>query len=95
MTNQNLEEMTMIESPQSLTGADLAAIQGGKALPVAKAVTKAIPVLNAISSLYDGYEGYREARRSGKNVAESVGEGAAAVIAGVTYYDVWGPTPAY
>ena len=73
---------------------------GGAATQATKAVVgHALPILDAGTSLYDGYSAYSQARADNKGVAQSLGEGTIGAIRSFTLYDLWSPvflpTPAY
>ncbi|HEY1818072.1 MAG TPA: hypothetical protein VGG74_37275 [Kofleriaceae bacterium] len=57
------------------------------------------PILDAGTSLWDGYQSYSQARADHKSVAPSLGEGAVGTVRSFTLYDLWAPiimpTPAY
>lgn len=81
----------------SLDHNDLATITGGGAgTAVAKLAGRPFPLIDAGTSLYDGYTSYNEARTAGSNVAASLAAGAVGTIRSFTLWDLWGAsTPAY
>jgi hypothetical protein len=76
--------------------ARLEAITGGGAVSaVARVGGRPFPLIDAGTSLFDGYQKYSKARADGQSVASSLGEGAAGAISSFTFFDLWGPSPAY
>ena len=60
-----------------------------------RVVGRLIPGVNAAFSLYEGYSTYQESRSKGKTVGDSLLDAAGNAIRDVTFYDLWGSTPAY
>jgi hypothetical protein len=68
---------------------------GGAASAVARVGGRPFPLIDAGTSLFDGYEKYTKARSEGQSVGNSLGAGVAGAISSFTFFDLWGPSPAY
>ncbi|HEY1549611.1 MAG TPA: hypothetical protein VGG28_17405 [Kofleriaceae bacterium] len=81
----------------SLDNHQLASISGGGAASaVTKLAGRPFPLIDAATSLYDGYTSYNDARGDGHNVPASLAAGAVGTVRSFTLWDLWGAsTPAY
>jgi hypothetical protein len=83
-------------TPIELSAETLAGVTGGNAFT--KALGKAarfIPGVNIAMGAVDAYDTYSTSRSQGKGIGDSLADATTAYLKDATYYDVWGPTPAY
>jgi hypothetical protein len=81
---------------QELSATQLVDVTGGNAFTSALGkAARFIPGVNLVASGWDAYGTYSDSRSRGKSVGDSLGDAFTEYLKGATFYNVWGPTPAY
>jgi hypothetical protein len=73
----------------TLDEVSLETVTGGGAGSVLKLGGKWFGPVDVLTSGWDAYSGYRDARAANKSVKESLGAGAVNFVRSITVYDVW------